>query len=389
MLYRPEPSEREPMRVAYFGHDIADAAIRRRVQALQDDGCAVTGYMMRRRAPLAQEWPNIDLGETRDAAFAQRLKQIFLGAEIAARQENNLASADVIIARNLDMLACAFLAKRRAKLKVPVIYECLDIHRLLCRKDVVGKALRFLEGWLLKKTSGLIVSSPAFLTEHFERFYSGMFQAHIVENRLAARGNYGGRCPAGKGEVQGRLRIGWVGNLRCQRSLDLLCTVAERFPDNVEIHLHGIPAYTEVSRFDQQVAAHSNIIFHGRYRAPEDLASIYSGLDCIWAGDFMEAGQNSVWLLPNRIYEGGYFCTPPIAPTGTETAHWIERHECGFVLDDPLEQSLPGLAAQLLADASPLQVRARKLAELPDHIFVQPPGFLGKIIRNSVAQQAI
>ena len=53
----------------------------------------------------------------------QRVESILAGARLAAAESEKLASADVIYARNLDMLATAFLAKRMAKLKTPVIYE--------------------------------------------------------------------------------------------------------------------------------------------------------------------------------------------------------------------------------------------------------------------------
>ena len=49
--------------IAFFGHDSADAANRRRVQAFQDDGLHVTGYMMHRRDPGDLSWENVDLGD--------------------------------------------------------------------------------------------------------------------------------------------------------------------------------------------------------------------------------------------------------------------------------------------------------------------------------------
>ena len=129
-------------RIAFFGHDAADAAIRRRVRGFLDDGLQVTGFMMRRRDPGALDCEHVDLGETRDGAFMQRIWQVFAGARRAAADRARLAAADVIYARNLDMLACAFLARRHAGLVTPVIYESLDVHRLLTRSDLVGKAMR-------------------------------------------------------------------------------------------------------------------------------------------------------------------------------------------------------------------------------------------------------
>jgi len=373
------------MRIAFFGHDAADAAVRRRVRGFLDDGLSVTGFMMHRRNHGALDWDNVDLGETRDGAFAQRIARVFTGARLAAAARDKLAAADVIYARNLDMLACAFLAKRHAKLDTPVIYESLDVHRLLTRPDVIGAAMRWLERTLLKRTAGLVVSSPGFIRNHFERYYPGNYRAFIVENRLAPGADYGVRACERKsalGDATQPLRLGWVGNLRCKRSLDLLCQLADQFPDRLEIHLHGQPARTEVPVFEPQIDARQNMTFHGRYRSPEDLAGIYNALDVVWAGDFMEAGYNSVWLLPNRIYEGGYFCTPSIAPAGTETAAWLDGHACGLIVEEPLGRTLPEIIAWLIADRTPIAAHASALGRLPDETFIQPRGFLAGIIRE-------
>ncbi|KCZ86455.1 putative glycosyl transferase [Hyphomonas jannaschiana VP2] len=375
-----------PRRVAYFGHDAGDAAIRRRVRAFADDGVSVTGFMMRRGEASSTEWTNIDLGRTADGAFLQRIRQVFAGAGKAAAKRDELAEADVIVARNLDMLACAFLAKRKAKLDTPVIYESLDIHRLLCRQDPIGKTLRWLEGRLLRRTRGLIVSSPAFLKNHFERYYPGQFRSYLVENRLAAGAEYGPR-PVPEMPAKDRpLRLGWVGVLRCQRSLDLLCALADRFPETLEIHLHGVPARTEIPFFEPEIAKHPNMIYHGRYKSPEDLSELYHGLDMVWAGDFMEAGFNSVWLLPNRIYEGGYYCVPAIAPAGTQTAEWVSQRQGGFVIEEPLGDTLPELIVSLIDDREPIQACARALAACPEDDFVQPVGMLSDLVDSALAE---
>ena len=375
--------------IAFFGHDAADAAVRRRVKSFAGDGLDVVGFMMRRR-DVDPEWQNVDLGMTRDGAFIQRIRQVFAGARKAAAHRKLLAKADVIYARNLDMLACAFLAKRYARLDTPVIYESLDVHRLLTREDLVGKLLRRLERTLLKRSRALVVSSPGFLKNHFNRHYDGDFRAFLVENRLCADSDFGPRPMAESAvemEADGKLVLGWVGMLRCQRSFDLLCALADRFPGTLEIHLHGIPARTEIEVFEPEIDRRANMHFFGRFRSPEDLAGIYASLDVVWAGDFMEAGYNSVWLLPNRIYEGGYYATPSIAPAGTETAAWIARHECGFVIDEPLEQSLPDLISGLLADRRPIATYSARLADLPSDLFIQPAGFMREMIANSLGRE--
>ncbi|MEZ6013345.1 MAG: hypothetical protein R3C08_15910 [Hyphomonas sp.] len=359
--------------------------MRRRVQAFQDDGIEVQGFMMRRGAAEETPWNNIDLGDTRDGAFLQRVRRILSGARVAAARREDLAAADVIYARNLDMLACAFLAKRYARLATPVVYESLDVHRLLTRSDAIGRLMRWLEGRLLARTTGLVVSSPAFLRNHFECHYPGRYRAVLVENRLAAGADYGPRPVVRPVMPDGKLRLGWVGILRCQRSLDLLCRLADTFPDRLEIHLHGIPARKEIPVFEPEIDARANMTFHGRYKSPEDLAGIYSGLDVVWAGDFMEAGYNSVWLLPNRIYEGGYYATPAIAPAGTETAAWIAARSAGFILSEPLEETLAALVSALLADGTRISEYAARLSSCPATDFVQPHGFLSDVLEGLLA----
>jgi succinoglycan biosynthesis protein ExoL len=366
--------------IAFFGHDAADAAIRRRVKSFQDDGMSVEGYMMRRGEPSETAWRNHDLGQTKPGAFIHRAMSILTGTGRALKYRDHLAQSDLFYARNMDMLAIAVRVKRRLGLDVPIVYECLDVHRLLCRRDVIGDLFRNVERRLLRASSALIVSSPAFLEQHFERHYPGEYRPYLIENRLTDAFTGGARPQVSPSiseqAAAAPLRLGWVGVLRCQRSLDLLCRVAERLGPKIEIKLHGIPAETEVPHFHQQIAAHDNISFFGRYQAPEDLDGIYGGLDVVWAGDFMEAGFNSVWLLPNRIYEGGFFTTPAISPDGTQTAKWITDRNCGFTLAEPLEESLPQLLEQLFADRSHITAFSQTLSALPEDVFVQPAGLM-------------
>ena len=377
-----------PTKIAFFGHDAADAAIRRRVEAFQSDGLDIVGYMMRRRNPGELGWTNVDLGETRDGAFLHRLRSIFSGASVAAKDAKRLRSVDLIYARNLDMLALAFLAKRKLKLKTPVIYESLDVHRLLSRTDFIGGLMRQLEGRLLRRCAGLVVSSPGFLDHHFRRYYAHEIRAFIVENRLVAGADYGPRPTPVAATLDRPLQLGWVGILRCKRSLDLLARVADALGDKVHVHLHGLPARNEISVFEPIIDARPNMTYHGRYRSPEDLAEIYDTLDVVWAGDFMEAGQNSVWLLPNRIYEGGYFGVPSIAPMGTQTALWIDDKSGGFSVAEPLESNLPDLIQTLTENRASIAQYRESLLSLSDDVFVQPTGFLSNIISRIVEAES-
>jgi succinoglycan biosynthesis protein ExoL len=52
-----------------------------------------------------------------------------------------------------------------------------------------------------------------------------------------------------------------------------------------------------------------------------------------WAIDYFEAGQNSDWLLPNRLYEGSAQGAVPIALNSVETGRWLAARDAGLRLD--------------------------------------------------------
>jgi succinoglycan biosynthesis protein ExoL len=253
----------------------------------------------------------------------------------------------------------------------------------MTREDPIGAGIRHFERNLLRETDLVVVSSPAFVREYFDKRQAGAAaRTVLVENRLAPGFDYGPR-PAQSASATGVLRLGWFGNLRCKRSLSLLLGLAEQFPDRIDLHMRGAPTKADLGDFRERIAGRANVSFAGRYRWPDDLASIYADVDLVWAGDFHDPGANSKWLLPNRLYEGGYYGAPPLAPADSETGRWIRAHGFGFALDEPLEVTLPAF----IADLRPEQIasaRTRLLAA-PESVFVQPVQELREVLDQALS----
>lgn len=369
-------------KLVFFGHDALDPAIQRRVRAFADAGAEVEAFTMRRGPAFDAPWRNVDLGETRDAAFAQRVSALVAARSILRRHGDALRKAGVFYARNLDMLMLASWAKRMSGARAPLVYECLDVHRFLSREDPIGASLRAMEAALLREVALIVVSSPAFAREYFDKRHAQRTPTLLIENRLPWGFEYGAR-PAGPPAEHKRLRIGWFGNLRCERSLTLLLDLTSRFPEHVELSLRGIPARAAVSDFEARVGGRDNVTFGGRYAWPQDLAEIYRDVDLVWAGDFHDAGANSTWLLPNRLYEGGYYAAPALAPADCETGRWIEARGFGFTLPEPLEETLPAFVRGF--DRTRLAEPRAKLLGAPDSVFLQPKDELAGVIEAALA----
>ena len=107
-----------------------------------------------------------------------------------------------------------------------------------------------------------------------------------------------------------------------------------------EIVLRGRPALSEFPDFHAFVESEPWLSFGGPYRNPEDMASIYGDVHFSWAIDFFEAGQNSEWLLPNRLYEGCRFGAVPISMGDTETGRFLSKQDIGILLPEASPEAL-------------------------------------------------
>lgn len=324
------------LRVLYLVHDLSDPAVRRRVLMLQAGGAEVTLAGFRRgenRLADIEGVTPLELGTTEDARFVQRLIAVVGAAVRLPLILSGLPKPDVILARNLEMLTLAGRASAHFG-SVPIAYECLDVHRLMLRADPVGQALRSAERHFGRKAGLVVTSSPAF-AEHYFRPLSGIrAPIHLLENRVLELDDGDIGLPVRVRPEGAPWRIGWFGAIRCRKSLDLLCAFTRQMEGRFEVVLRGRPAYREFDDFDGIVAREPFLRFEGPYRNPEDLPAIYAEVDFTWAIDFFEDGQNSQWLLPNRLYEGCRHGALPIVLDGTETAHLAARHGVGITLAD-------------------------------------------------------
>ncbi|WP_138470300.1 glycosyltransferase family 4 protein [Poseidonocella sp. HB161398] len=359
--------ERKPLKLLVFGADAAEASQIRRMRSYLACGFEVTGFMMRRanmNRAFEPFWDNVHLFETPNENPAYRAATVAGSIAKLRAHRAKLAGADVIIARNLDMLAVAAAARRMISPRPALIYECLDIHRLMTDGGRKGRLMRSAERHLLKETDMILVSSPAFLREYFQPVQHWAGRSCLVENKLWIDPGGPERPAPDPGipedwSAERPLRLGWVGSLRCRPSLELLAEVADRLGPRIRIEMHGIVHRHAVPDFDETVAARPNMIWHGPYDYPQGLAEIYRGCDLVWSQDLWQWGTNSTWLLPNRIYEASYFGCPSVAVDGTETGRRV-ADGLGWTIAAPDAEAL----AHLLERLSPAEIRARRDALL-------------------------
>lgn len=327
-------------RIGYLAHDLADPAIGRRVTMFRTGGAEVVlaGFS---RGKLPDGLSDaLVLGRSTDARLASRaltvLRVLATGLPVLAKR---MQGASAIVARNLEMLVIGQALQRRMTPRPDLVYECLDIHRLLTSQSSAGRALRGLERQLGKSVDLVLTSSPAFVANHLT---NGPFADRImlVENKVLNAAPHPLRL------MPPPFRIGWYGALRCERSFQILADLSDRLGGTIKVSLRGRPSPAIFPDMATRLAPHPHMSFGGPYTAA-DLSSIYGDVHFAWCIDFYEQGANSEWLLPNRLYESAAFGAVPIALRSVETGRYLQRHGLGITLEDADTAALAALFLEM------------------------------------------
>jgi succinoglycan biosynthesis protein ExoL len=289
----------------------------------------------------------------------QRVFSVLGAIPRALKAKGAWRDTDLIIARNLEMLALV-RALTLFGWRPRIAYECLDIHSAVLSRGAVSAFVRAVERACLKRVALIVTSSPAFERNYFRAVQHFPGRIVIAENKRLALAVEIAAAPPNEPPWT----IAWCGVLRCRKSFEILRQVTAALDGRVRIELWGAPALDQIPNFHAAVAASPHMAFRGAYK-PDDLPAIYAGAHFCWAVDYYEAGGNSDWLLPNRLYESLSFACVPIAVAGVETARWLEAHGVGAVLAPPLEATLASFL-RTLTPAAYVQLRDGALRLDPD-----------------------
>ncbi len=363
-----------PLSILVFSNDQNDARFYKRLQMFSDLGFSVRwlAYDRNRKRnasnDLLTRLPGAVLGKTYDAAYRQRAWGMTLSMARLLGSKYVPSGIDVIYCINLDNLLLAIMVKIIRRLNCKIVYEVADIQPVLLRKDNVGRTLRAMERWCLKRIDLLVYTSEHFMSEFLvkEQGYRGF--SLLLENKIYPTPTTCDQPRQPRPDARDRIVIGWFGQLRCRRTLELIRQLSAELPDRILFLLRGYPNHELREVFDQMVTENANITYGGPYKYPSELPDIYSSVDLCLGFDLCDPGGNSTWCLTNRLYEAGYFGVPLLVEDGSAGGEFVGRIGSGWVLAAPLEDSLKAL----LSNLEPAEVQAKKIhtAGLPKNLFL-------------------
>ena len=348
------PALRAP-RVAYFGPDLDDPAVRRRVAQWRHAGFDVLAAAFARRGREEDRFA-INLGRISARSRLRRIVPLLCAAARLFRMRKRLADIDLYIARNVDNAFLALFARRITRTRAPLVYEVLDVNSSCTGAGLQAWLLLKLENLVLARICLLVVSSPYFIRDYYEKHLTFRTNWLLFENKVPRHARLPRRRllpPAHlPGEGERPWRIGWFGYLDDERSWHILRRLAMELPNHVSLSIRGMPYDNfDMKNFLHDIETLDNAVYGGPFRNPDDLAEIYGAVDIVWSADCNAPSANSKWLLTNGIYEAGFFGKPVIGLAGTAIGEFLERHRSGWSLEGPPAEALISLLARLTPDA--------------------------------------
>lgn len=334
---------------------VSQPRFHRRAEAIQRAGIRSVVYAFRRGWYEINKFPSgtevIDLGPVPDGKYLARLPRLWHALSKIRRAESSFgAQPRFVLALGLDM---ALLARVAFPSSVPLAYEVGDL-RGVNSSALIRQAIARIERSVVRRAKTLIVTSPGFVSEYYERIDPNCAQkAVVIENKLPRYFLGVDRPTAAKAlDSDRRIRIGFVGLLRYPRTLlPLLEAVAQR-STRYEMHVYGDGPLRSV--VEEKADQFENIHYHGPFRNPDDLAAIYAYIDVNYV--VYDNDEPNVRLaLPNKLYESTFFAVPLVVADRTILADRVRAMGNGFIIS-PNQR---GFAASFLDGLTPSAIIER------------------------------
>jgi len=214
-------------------------------------------------------------------------------------------------------LAARLLSKRT------YIYEESDMPYTSFRNKLKRKLFAWIDKRIIKKSLLTVMTSEGFIDYHF----GGKKPRNIVVipnrvNPLLLQMPYMPQNP----DVN-HLSFAFVGGFRYKSVINFATIIAENFPQH-EFHAYGVILSNE-KELSSLCRKYSNVHYHGKFRNPDDLPSIYEKIDLVLAS-YDATSINAQYAEPNKMYEAIFFHTPIIVSSNTFLAKKVTRLDIGY-----------------------------------------------------------
>lgn len=226
-----------------------------------------------------------------------------------------------------------------ARKGVKYIYEISDIPYAYPRYEKWIRLLKALDRRIISHSILTVMTSGG-----FKKYLNVAGDKIIIQpNRVSALLKGVNRTPLILKEE--RFRFAFIGAIRYNTVLRFAEVIGKEFPQH-EFHFYGGAKAETLEKVDTMVKTYGNIEYHGLFKSPDDLESIYKDVDIVIAC-YDIASQNERIAEPNKLYESLCFGKPIIVSDGTYLAERVRSLQCGYVLEGQSEQAISSLIGHI------------------------------------------
>ena len=122
--------------------------------------------------------------------------------------------------------------------------------------------------------------------------------------------------------------------------------VGEKFPHH-QFHFWGDGSFGKA--FREECSNYNNVVFHGKFKNPEDLNTIYSQTDVVVAC-YKNTNLNERIAEPNKMYEAILYCKPIVVQKDTFVAERVAKYKCGYAIDSYCDDEIEKFVKNLSRD---------------------------------------
>lgn len=212
-----------------------------------------------------------------------------------------------------------------------VIYEQADLNYTKLAKKWLVSIFKALDKWLIAKSSITVLTSQGFIDYLYGENANVDNKIILLPNKLHKDLLRFPKITSKDKNINlDKIRFGFVGAIRYPRTLFCFAkTVAEKFTQH-EFHFYGTGICSKEA--EDLSKRYSNIFYHGAFRNPIDLQSVYSNID-INIVCYDPASLNVRIAEPNKLYESIYFNLPIVVSKGTFLEKRVKEFKVGFSID--------------------------------------------------------
>lgn len=358
-------------RIVFFASSLSQPRVIKRIISIHDAGFDVKVYGYNRNVYCCNTLPNdietIILGNLKDGeGYVNKFKTFRKAIDYIIDKEGK----NDVVFYSFALIPAFFLKKKGVR----YVYELSDLLYGYPRFNYIRPALKYIEKGIIRKSHFTVMTSEGF-REYL--FGNNAPQNIIIQpNKLNNYFKKHNRPVAKRPDIH-HLKFGFVGAVRYKETiLRFAKIIGKDFPMH-EFHFFGESVF--IKAFQEDTKDYPNVFYHGQFKNPIDLPSIYSMLDIVVAC-YDTGSLNERIAEPNKLYESIYFGKPIIVSTNSFLEKQLLKLDCGYSINAYEDDAIRNLLRDISLDD--LQKKIANTQKIMKESLIDNPNNIIKSLNN-------